>query len=265
MNTSRTLLLLVVMLSLGSAGCASKPRADSSADDPLDTLENAEANTADEKPVDPYETFNRKVFAFNMTLDRWVLKPVSKGYKAVTPDPVEAGVGNFFLNLLEVPNIFNDVLQWKWKQAGNDSGRLLINSTVGIVGLFDVARHTGLERGTGEDFGQTLVTWGVPEGPYIMLPILGPRTVSDAAGIPVNWVTHPLTYLESRTAAWSLYALDTVHTRAGLLETEKLASGDLYVFLRDAYLQRRKYLLNDGVVEDDFGDFSEDSEESFDF
>ncbi|MGQ9426679.1 MlaA family lipoprotein [Gilvimarinus sp. F26214L] len=212
----------------------------------------------EEEPVpDPWEGFNRKVFAFNETADRWVLKPVAQGYVKITPDPVEQGVSNFFGNLLEVRNVLNDILQWKWKQAGNDTGRFLINSTLGLAGIFDVARHMNLPKSEGEDFGQTLATWGVQSGPYVVLPFLGPSTIRDAGALPVDWVTNPIDEVDHTATRNSLWAMNFLDTRAGLLEAEALVSGDRYSFFREAFLQRRGYLINDGQVEDDFGDFDD--------
>lgn len=212
-----------------------------------------------EAPVDPWEGFNRKVHQFNETADRWVLKPVARGYVKVTPEPVEQGVSNFFGNLLEVRNIFNDVLQWKWKQAGNDTGRFLVNSTLGVGGVFDVARHMKLEKSDGEDFGQTLAAWGVNSGPYLVLPLLGPSTIRDTAGLPADWLVHPIDQIDHVRTRNIVRALDFINTRAELLEAEAFVSGDRYTFLREAYLQRRDYLIQDGDVEDDdFGDFGGD-------
>jgi phospholipid-binding lipoprotein MlaA len=213
-----------------------------------------------EQNVDRFEGFNRAMFAFNMKLDRWFLRPVTKGYDAAVPGFAKTGVSNFFDNLGEVSNIVNDVLQWKWKQAGNDTGRLLINSTVGVFGLFDVASPMGLKESEGEDFGQTLSKWGVAQGPYIVLPFFGPSTIRDGVGMPVEYVLNPVTHVEDQAAQNSLQALGLVDTRHGLLELEELVTGDQYIFIRDAYLQRREYLINDGELElefdeDEFEDF----------
>ncbi len=212
--------------------------------------------------VDPWEGMNRKIFVFNDTLDTYLVKPVAKGYLAVTPDPVEVSVSNFFENLGEVKNIVNDVLQWKWGQAANDSGRLLVNTTIGIAGLFDVAKHMGMPRAEGEDFGQTLADWGVGQGPYLVLPFLGPSTLRDLGGMPVDGYTNPIAYVDHVPTRNTVYATDLLETRASLIEAEDLISGDKYAFMRDAFLQRRNYLVKDGDVEDDFGgdDFSEDDE-----
>lgn len=208
--------------------------------------------------VDPFEGYNRKMFAFNDTVDRWFLKPVAKGYAWLAPKPVEVGVSNFFDNLGEVGNVINDTLQWKWKQAGNDTGRFLVNSTVGLLGTIDVARYAGLEKSDGEDFGQTLAVWGVESGPFIVLPLLGPSNVRDTFAIPVDRYTDPVTYVDKDAHRYGLTALDLVQLRAKILQFERLAEGDRYIFIRDAYLQRREHLVNDGVVEDDFGSDFED-------
>lgn len=222
---------------------------------PLSSVWAAEARGS----VDPWEGFNRKMFSFNDTLDSYVFKPLAKGYKAVTPDPVERGISSAFSNLKEVSNIANDLLQGKLSQAGNDTGRLLVNSTLGVVGIFDVAEHMGLPKSDGEDFGQTLATWGVGSGPYVVLPFLGPSTVRDLGGMPVNTFTDPVGYVDHVPTRNSLWGTGLVELRASLLEAESLISGDKYAFMRDAYLQRRNYLAKDGDVEDDFGgDFGDD-------
>ncbi len=221
---------------------------------------------AQEENTDPLEGFNRAVFTFNDKLDSWVLKPAAKGYRFVTPDPVERGVGNVFSNLGEVGNIANDVLQWKWKQAGNDTGRLLINSTIGLAGIFDVAKHVGLEKSEGEDFGQTLAVWGVDSGVYVMLPFFGPTTLRDGlGGLPVDTALDPVGYIDHVPTRNSTMVMRFIDDRAQLLETESLISGDRYIFIREAYLQRREYLIQDGEVnEDGFGDdFGEFEDEEF--
>ncbi|WP_227369674.1 VacJ family lipoprotein [Halomonas sp. M20] len=203
-----------------------------------------------EKPVDPWEGFNRKVFAFNDTLDRYALKPVAKGYDTITPDPIQTGVGNFFSNLGELRTVLNSVLQWKWNNAGIASGRFLVNTTLGLGGVLDPAsRMEWMARE--EDFGQTLGVWGVAEGPYVVLPLLGSSTVRDTSALPVDWYTYPLTYVEEDSVRYAIRALQLVNVRASLLEQEKLISGDRYVFLRDTYLQLRRFEVNDGRTGDD--------------
>lgn len=204
----------------------------------------------DANPDDPWEGFNRGVFAFNDTIDRYALKPVAQGYRFVTPDPVQTGVGNFFSNLGEISNTVNSLLQAKPANAGISGGRFLINSTVGVLGFFDVASHLDLV-GREEDFGQTLAVWGVGEGPYLVLPLLGPSTVRATAGMPVDWYTDPLTYVEEDEIRYGLRGLDVVDTRAGLLDQEQLIRGDRYSFIRDSWLQRRRFEVNDGEAGED--------------
>lgn len=225
----------LLAITLGLSGCAST----NGAEQPTDP--------------DPWENINRKVFEFNEVLDRNLLKPLTLGYVAITPEPVETGVSNFFANLREVSNVVNNVLQLKWRKAGNDSGRFVINSTLGLGGFFDVARHAGLERNEPESFGQTLSYWGVGPGPYVMLPILGPSTLTDTLSYPVTWYLDPMSHAEGWPLIITLKVADTVDARAELLEAEKLISGDRYSFIRQAFLQRREYLVRDGEVVDQFG------------
>lgn len=229
-----TRLLLLAFLTAVLAGCAT-------------------SQSGADRSVDPYEGFNRKVYGFNNGVDTYFLKPVTKTYRFITPDFVEKGVSNFFSNLLEIRNILNALLQGKGGKAVDYSGRFVFNSTIGLGGLFDVASPMGIEKTEGEDFGQTLGAWGVSSGPYIVLPFLGPSNVRDGVSLPVDIYADPVTYLESSHARNGLTFLEIVDTRAKLLETEKLLTGDRYVFIRDAYLQRRNYLVNDGEVEDTFG------------
>ncbi len=210
----------------------------------------ASTQTAESNPDDPWEGFNRKVFVFNDTLDRYALKPIAQGYDYVTPSPVQTGVGNFFANLGEVGTAFNSVLQWKWGNAGIASGRFMINSTLGLAGLVDIATDMGI-TGREEDFGQTLAVWGVGEGPYLVLPLLGPSTVRDTAGRPVDMYTDPVTYVEDDEVAYGLTFLRIVDKRAALLDQERLIRGDRYSFIRDAWLQQRRFEVNDGDMGDD--------------
>lgn len=204
-----------------------------------------------ENNPDPWEGFNRVVFRFNDTLDKYVLKPVAKGYVKVTPGPVQQGVSNFFSNVGEIPTIVNGLLQAKFAQAGLDSTRFLVNTTVGLVGFIDVASRLGLEKHN-EDFGQTLGYWGVESGPYLVLPLLGPNTLRDSFGmIPDSYVSL-YNAVDHDETEYSIRAVDVVDMRAGLLEAEKLVAGDKYTFFRNAYLQRREFLVNDGKLADDF-------------
>ena len=215
------------------------------------------ANASDTDNVDPYENMNRATNSFNEVLDDYVARPVAKLYTNTMPDPLEKGVVNLFRNLGEITNVINDLLQGKFGQAANDSGRFLINTTVGVGGLFDVAQRAGLPRNEGEDFGQTLGAWGVAEGPYLVLPLLGPSTLRDAPSKFVDIFTTPYTHLEDESARNSFRAVGLLSTRAELLELENVISGDSYLFVRDVYLQRRDYLVKDGAVEDDFGDLDD--------
>lgn len=228
----------------------------------LTLLPSAMCFAQEENNPDPWQGWNRAIFNFNDKVDRWFLKPVAKGYKAVTPDPIELGISNIFSNIGEVPNVINGALQGDFKGAGYDTGRFLVNSTLGVGGLLDVAKHMNLPADTPEDFGQTLAAWGVGQGPYLVLPLMGPSTLRDAAGMPVDWYTDPTTYISHERTEIGVKALSILDMRAGLLELEKNITGDRYVFIRDVYLQRRAYLINNGEVTDDFGD-EDFSEEDF--
>ncbi len=208
------------------------------------------ASTAEE---DPWESINRKVFAFNEWADDTVVRPVARGYRKGVPREARRGLGNAFANILEIRNVFNGLLQGNFRQVGNDTGRFLINSTFGLVGLFDVAQHVGLEAHGGEDFGQTLAVWGVGSGPYVVLPFLGPSTLRDSLALPVDWYTDPITYVEPWQTSYSLKGVNLLDTRARLIDLERHITGDRYTFIRDAYLQRREYLIRNGQFEDDFG------------
>jgi phospholipid-binding lipoprotein MlaA len=213
----------------------------------------------DEDNSDPWEPFNRQMFKFNQTADKYLLKPVAIGYKAVTPDVIEAGFTNIFNNFFEITTVVNDLLQLKFVQAAGGGGRFLINSTIGIVGFFDVATDIGLEYHE-EDFGQTLGYWGVGPGPYIVVPLFGPYTLRDGIGdIFQSQTTGYVNAIDHVRSRNQTYMMEIVDQRAGLLAAEQLISGDRYIFIRDAYLQQRKSLVHDGVLDDDFGD-----EEDFD-
>lgn len=213
---------------------------------------------AAEAVSDPWESLNRKTFAFNEFLDRNFLTPVAKGYQAVTPEPVDTSVTNFFSNLREVPSFVNHLAQARPKDAAADAGRFIINTTVGILGLFDVASKLGIEQ-KNSDFGLTLGRWGMSSGPYLVLPFLGPSTLRDATGQAVDAFSYPVFYLESQDEI-PLRALEIVDGRADLFETEKLITGDRYVFLRNLYVQRRQFLLGGQVAEPGFDDEFDDEE-----
>nr|WP_313277907.1 VacJ family lipoprotein [Stutzerimonas balearica] len=200
---------------------------------------------------DPWEGVNRVVYRFNDTLDTYTLKPLAKGYQKVTPDFVEDRIGNFFGNLGDVIVMTNDLLQGKPREAGIDASRILFNTTFGVLGLFDVATHMGLQKND-EDFGQTLGVWGLGNGPYVVLPLLGPSTVRDAAGRVPDAFLQPYLYMDDVPTRNLTRGVDLVDTRAGLLSAEKLITGDEYIFVRNAYLQNREFRTWDGQVEDDF-------------
>lgn len=207
-----------------------------------------------ENERDPWEGFNRKVFAFNDTADEYVFAPIAKGYQWITPDIVEDGVSNVFSNLFEITTIANDLLQLELVQASSDTGRFVINSTVGVLGVFDVASKIGLEKNQ-QDFGLTLASWGVDSGPYLMLPFLGPSTVRDGVGFMVDGETTAYrNYVDHVPTRNSMKALELVDLRASLLEAEKLITGDRYTFIRDVYLQRRDAAAGVEAQGDGFGD-----------
>jgi phospholipid-binding lipoprotein MlaA len=203
--------------------------------------------------MDPWQNYNRHMFGFNMGVDRFFLKPVASAYVKVTPGFFRQGVANVFDNILELPSALNGLLQGKISHAAHDTGRVLINSTLGVAGLMDVAQHMGLANTEDEDFGQTLAVWGVEAGPYVVLPLLGPSTLRDGVALPVDWYTDPKAYIDHVPTRNTVRALSLLDTRAGYLPLEKSITGDKYVFIRDVYLQRRNYLIKDGVVEDSFG------------
>jgi phospholipid-binding lipoprotein MlaA len=200
-------------------------------------------------PRDPFESYNRAMFAFNEGVDRAVVKPAARAYERL-PRPVRDGAGNFFSNLDDVAVLVNNLLQGKLPDAANDAARLIFNSTIGVFGLLDVASPMGLPKNR-EDFGQTLGYWGVPSGPYLQLPFLGPSTVRDAPARVVDFELHPSNHLyrDHRRTWATLSAVEVVSIRASLLPMEDLLaamSEDRYIAVRDLWLQRRDYLVRDG-------------------
>ena len=207
--------------------------------------------------IDPYQGINRFIHRFNQVLDDYIGRPAAKIYVAVVPDPVERGVSNVFDNIDEITNVINDLLQAKFAQAANDAGRFLINTTIGLGGLLEVAEHLDFPKSEGEDFGQTLAVWGLSEGPFLMLPLLGPSTMRDAPAKIIDSLTNPTSQLDDGSDRNALRAVSLVSSRAELLDFDDVIAGDSYIFIRDIYLQRREYLENDGVIEDDFGDLDD--------
>ncbi len=195
-------------------------------------------------PRDPFESVNRRVYDFNDTVDRAVIKPAAVGYQSVTNEPVRGGVESFFRNGQDVITAVNSLLQLRVPEAIGDLGRVAINSTVGILGFFDVASRLGLTRHH-EDFGRTLGRWGVPPGPYLVMPIFGPSTVRDGVGLVVDIELDPTAYLTTETGAnFIIRGTHLVSTRANLLESERVLKaaivGNPYAFIRDAYLEARQ-------------------------
>ena len=206
-------------------------------------------------PEDPWEGFNRKIFWFNDNVDRYVLLPVASAYRFIMPQPLDQGVTNFFNNLLMPISFVNSIFQLKFAGAGVNLGRFLVNSTVGVLGFIDVGGRIGLEERP-EDFGQTLGYWGVPSGPYLVVPFWGGVTIRDGLGLIPDWQLSLQSSIHDVAVRNSLLAVQVIDRRADLIPAEQLITGDRYIFLRDAYLQQRRYLVADGEVEDDFGDDS---------
>jgi phospholipid-binding lipoprotein MlaA len=206
---------------------------------------------------DPFEEINRVTFEFNESLDNNFLKPVALTYSK-TPKPIKKGITNFFDNLEEIETTINQVLQGKPKLAINDFSRFIINSTIGIGGLFDVATRIGLKRHE-EDFDQTLALWGVPSGPFLMLPALGPSTIRDTLTRPFSSFLSVTFHMTEADVNLALKGLDALETRERLLEIESLIYGDRYNFVKDSYIQYLNFEINDGVdVEDEFIDDMDD-------
>ena len=260
MKNTKILILTLSALSLGLSGCANVPP------------------DAGQNPEDPYEAFNRNMHAFNVMVDDAALKPVTKGYRWVTPQFVRDGVSNAIDNLGEVNNTLNNVLQGKVDQGITSAFRFMLNSTIGVFGLFDVATWVGMERAPedfgqtlgvwgvpegpdaerlAEVFGQTLGVWGVPEGPYFELPLLGPSGGRDIFKWPVQTATNPITYLTWDEWEWSTaYAVvDAVDTRSRMmdagLDDMRANVVDEYVAIRDAYRQSRRMAVADGQIDED--------------
>ncbi len=204
-------------------------------------------------PLDPFEGINREIYGLNKTIDKALIKPVAYIYWQYTPSPFQTGIGNFYDNLREIPNVANDILQGKFAYASHDFSRFLINSTLGIGGFFDVAGGLGLPHRK-EDFGQTLYVWGYEESAYIVLPILGPSTIRDTVGLAVDYYAFSVwPWIDSDELRYGLLALDLIDLRARLLRHDTVISTvavDEYAFMRDAYFQRRLYLINNELDND---------------
>jgi phospholipid-binding lipoprotein MlaA len=198
---------------------------------------------------DPLESINRPIYSFNTMLDNALLKPTAKAYQKVVPNVVQAGVGNFFGNIKDVSTLVNNILQFKFKDASTDLARVAFNTTIGLGGVLDVATGMGLQKNS-EDFGQTLGAWGVPSGPYLVLPLFGPGSFRDspASFVPLNtWG-----YVDHVPTRNTGYGVKLVNDRTQLFEYETIVTGDDYIFVRDAYLGLRQQAVNDGVVDETF-------------
>lgn len=214
------------------------------------------------EPHDPLERYNRAVYKFNEDFDRVIARPVAQFYQDVLPAPVDKGLTNFFSNINDVIVLANDLMQLKVEQSAQDAARIFFNTTIGLLGFFDVASHMDLPKHR-EDFGQTLGYWGVPPGPYFVLPIFGPSTIRDSVGLGVDYAAfYPIfNRIDNTAVEWSLFALDLIDQRADLLGVSDLldtAALDPYVFTREAYLQRRLNYVYDGnppMKEEEFDPF----------
>lgn len=199
-------------------------------------------------PRDPIEPLNRGIYQFNDALDKALLKPAAEVYRGVLPQFVRTSVSNIFSNINDVIVALNNLLQGKFIDSVSDVGRIAVNSTVGILGVFDVATHLGMEKHD-EDFGQTLGYWGIGDGPYLVLPFFGPKNLRDTVGLIVDYKTDPITYIDPTRDRTIVQGVRIVNRRSELLETSKIletAALDPYEFVRDAYLQRRRNLVHDG-------------------
>lgn len=257
--TTRGRLCLIVACALAGA-CAGTPEKQS-ADAPT-----GQPSTT-RSPADPWEPLNRPIYAFNRTFDSLTYKPIAKVYEFVFPELIRQGVTNFSRNLRTPLVMINNGLQGKGSDAANDLGRFLLNSTLGLGGILDPATDVGLDRHD-EDFGQTFAVWGVPAGPFVSVPLLGPNTLRDALLIPLNFYADPLLHLDNSSVRDKLYGLRAIDLRQRLFAAEELIkdSPDRYLTLRESFLQRRRYLIFDGnpPVDDDFyEDFYDDFDDEF--
>ena len=205
---------------------------------------------------DPFEEINRVTFDVNNSLDNSIAKPIANGYKRITPDILEVGISNVIFNIEDISVCFNNLLQGKIIDGVSDLGRIIINSSLGIGGIFDVASTLGLKKHD-EDCGQTIAKWGGPDGPYIVLPLLGPSTLKDSFAMIPDAFLSPSIFIDHERTVYSLKFLDLIDTRARYLGLESIVIGDQYIFFRDAYYQNREFELKDGLIEDNFDNFDD--------
>ena len=209
---------------------------------------------ANAQSYDPWRNTNQRIFAFNDYFDQLLVRPITLTYTLFAPRAVRQGVGNFFSNSRDINIAANNALQLKFQAAISDAGRVAVNSTIGIAGIFDVASSLGLEKHD-EDFGQTFGAWGLGSGPYLVLPVFGASNLRDALGLVLDTAFNPIQYLEEASLRLALFSAEEIDSRSGLLALDELVSGDKYVFFREASIQNRAYLIDDGQIEDEFGNF----------
>ena len=210
--------------------------------------------SAKSQDYDPWMRLNKHFFSVNDYFDQLLVRPIALTYTNVTPRFFQVGVGNVFDNLQDVNVAINDFLQFKIEDGLSDSGRIIVNSTIGIGGILDVATSMGLYRNE-EDFGQTLGVWGFDAGPYVFLPVFGASNLRDSVGMIVDALFNPIRYVEDIESRYALYLADELDFRSSLLAYDELIIGDRYLFVREAYIQNREYVVNDGEVINGFGDF----------
>ena len=241
-NTIHRLILVLMMTLLVSACATTAPPPDQ------------------RDPADPWEPFNRNIYSFNRAVDKAILRPLARGYTAITPDPVERGIGNVFKNVQSVPVILNLLLQGEPADAGRMFERFFVNTVFGVAGIFDVATQAGLPD-YDKDFGQTLAVWGWDDSRYLVLPLFGPSTVRDALGRPVDVVTSVHWNEASDGRQW-LRGVNLIQARARLLpgESQLEAAFDEYLFVRDAWLQRRNFLITGESETPDYEAFLDEDE-----
>ena len=210
--------------------------------------------SAKSQDYDPWMRLNKHFFSVNDYFDQLLVRPVALTYTNVTPRFFQVGVGNVFDNLQDVNVAINDFLQFKIEDGLSDSGRIIVNSTIGIGGILDVATSMGLYRNE-EDFGQTLGAWGFDAGPYVFLPVFGASNLRDSVGMIIDALFNPIRYIENIESRYTLYLADELDFRSSLLAYDELIIGDRYLFVREAYIQNREYVVNDGEVINEFDDF----------
>ncbi len=236
--------VLAAIVCLQCSACATQPTA-------------ADGSKPERSPADPWEPLNRSIRMFNGGLDAVTLKPLAKGYQIVVPSVIRSGITNFSRNLRSPLHIINHFLQGKIGSGFKQTGRFVMNSTIGIGGLIDVATDAGIDVEI-EDFGQTLAVWGVPSGPFVIVPFLGSSTLRDATMLPLNFLADPLLHYNNSSVRDKVYLVRAIDLRARLLSVEELLLKDAYdpyITLREAYLQRRKYLIFDGDPPDIYDEF----------